>query len=852
MADRRGLSAAEAMARLRSDGYNELPSARSKSPWRIVGQVVREPMFILLLAAAAVYLVLGDRGEALLLAASVFFIIGITFIQERKTERALEALRDLASPRARVVRDGEANRIASREVVRGDLILLEEGDRIAADAIVLSCSHLCVDESLLTGESMPVKKRSHLSTDSLYQPGGDDLPCVFSGTLVTQGSGMVEVIATGLNSEIGRIGAALQSVVEEPSPLQRQMRRAVMIFAGISAALCLLVVVLHGLVRDGWLNGLLAGITLAMANVPEEMPVVVTVFLALGARRIAQHGVLTRRSDAIEALGATTVLCVDKTGTLTENRMSVQRLWVDGTAIELDGATRMQLPALFHELVINSILASQVDPFDPMEKAFHALGQDALPAKLESCRSWSLVREYPLASTLLAHSHLWRTDQPERHVLTMKGAPETVVQLCRLNTRAAEAVAAQIDAMAGCGLRVLAVARSGPLTGGAGDTWPASQRDFDLEFLGLVGLADPVRATVPAAIAECRAAGVRTVMITGDYPRTAVAIAERAGLARNDSVMTGNEIALLDDAALAMRINSVDVFARVIPVQKLRIVDAFKSAGEVVAMTGDGVNDAPALKAAHVGIAMGKRGTDVAREAASLVLLQDDFAAIVQAIRMGRRIFDNIQKAMRYILAVHVPTVGIMLLSLLSGGPLVLYPLHVVFLEFVIDPACSIVFEAEPAERDCMRRPPRQRSEELFNNTLIAAGILQGLCVFAAAAALYVVLLKGGADAASVRAMTFAVIVLGNVGLIFANRTQQHSLRRVLDTPNPAFWLVVTSAVVGLVLTIQVPALAELFRFKPLAPLQWFWCIAFAVAGLSLFSGIRVLRPQIVWRAVRN
>ncbi len=832
-----GLSVAAARERLQFDGYNELPSARPRTAWRIAIDVVREPMFLLLLAAAAAYVVLGDVAEALVLLASVFVIIGITFAQERKTERTLEALRDLASPRARVVRDGEASRIAGRDVVRGDIVLLEEGDRVPADAAVLSCNDLSADESLLTGESVPVRKRTLAPTDTTAAaPGGDDLPWVFSGTLVTQGSATVEVVATGLRTEIGRIGAALQGVVEEPSPLQREIRYLVLRFAALGGALCVLVVVLQGLIRHEWFEGLLAGIALAMSNLPEEMPVVATVFLALGAHRIARRGVLTRRGSAIETLGTTTVLCVDKTGTLTENRMTVHRLWTGGTSFEI--AAEQPLPAAFHELVLHSVLASEADPFDPMEKAFLALGRQALPERLAAFDSWSIVREYPLSPKLLAHSHLWQTDRPGCFALTMKGAPEVVAGLCGLSDVAMAAIAAQIDAMAADGLRVLGVARAAPAPAADG-AWPDSQADFDLEFLGLVALADPVRATVPAAIRECRSAGVRTVMITGDYPRTARAIAAQCGLARSDRVLTGAELAGLDDAVLAAHIETTDIFARVAPAQKLRIVNAFKAAGAVVAMTGDGVNDAPALKAAHIGIAMGKRGTDVAREAASLVLLQDDFASIVHAIRLGRRIFDNIRKAMQYIIAVHVPTAGIVLLSLLSGGPLVLYPLHVVFLEFVIDPACSIVFEGEPSESDNMRRPPRGRTDSLFGGALIAGSLLQGTAVLASAGLLYGLLLAQGADAERIRTMTFAAIVWGNIGLIATNRARRQSLRYLLHTPNPAFWWLVAAAASALLLVVNIPTLAGLFRFTSLGIADWLSTIAAATTGLGVIALVK-------------
>ena len=841
-----GLPAAEARRRLAQDGYNELPSARPRSGLAIALGVVREPMFLLLLAAAAIYLVLGDLREALVLAASVLVMIGITFVQERKTERALEALRELSSPRALVIRGGATQRIAGRELVRGDIVMLKEGDRVPADAIVRSCNDLMADESLLTGESLTVRKRPAVAGDTVAAPGGDDLPYVFSGTLLTQGSGIAEVLATGPRTEIGRIGKALQTLPTEASPIQIETRRAVLIFAAIGLGLCLLVVILYGLLRGDWLQGLLAGVTLAMAILPEEFPVVLTVFLALGALRISRQGVLTRRAPAIEALGATTVLCVDKTGTLTENRMAVRKLDVDGEMLDVDDKTDAHLADRFHDLVIYSVLASEVDPFDPMEKAFHDFGHRTLDHELKQHAAWTIAAEYPLASSLLAHSHLWQTDVHGLYTLAMKGAPETVADLCRLDEAPRRALAKRIDAMAADGLRVLAVARAKLVAeDGSAVAWPTSQRDFDLEFLGLMGLADPVRAGVPAALRECYSAGIRTVMITGDYPGTARAVAGQIGLKNAGDVVTGPELAAMTDAELTARIGSVNIFARVVPEQKLRIVTALKAAGEVVAMTGDGVNDAPALKAAHIGIAMGRRGTDVAREAAALVLIDDDFASIVHAVRLGRRIYDNIQKAMRYILAVHVPTAGIALLPLLFGWPLVLFPVHVVFLEFVIDPACSIAFEAEPAERNVMHRPPRRPDSRLLDGWTVISSLAQGLAVLVAATGLYALVLHEGLAEATARAMVFSAIVLGNVGLILANRSRHRGVLAALLSPNPALWWVTGGALGGLALVLYVPSLAALFRFAPLGATALGASILAAVGGLAVYEMFKRNLPMV-------
>ncbi len=611
-----GLSEAEAAQRLKTESYNEIPSTKRRSVFAIAFEVIREPMFLLLITGGAIYLLLGDIREAVMLLSFVFVVMGITLYQERKTERALEALRDLSSPRALVIRDGEQKRIASREVVRGDIIVLSEGDRVPADALLVSCVNLSVDESLLTGESVPVRKASYNGTIEAVRPGGDDLPYVYSGTLTVKGFGIAEVKATGVNTEMGKIGKALQMIEPEETPLQKETGQLVRNLAIVGLSLCILVITVYGLTRSNWLNGILAGITLAMAMLPEEFPVVLTVFLALGAWRISQKRVLTRRVPAVETLGSTTILCVDKTGTITLNRMSVRKIFTRGEFYSLNIQDK-HLPENFHEVIEFSILASQLSPFDPMEKALKELGTQALSNTEHLHDNWTLVQEYPLSQNLLAMSHVWKSPDSKNYVIASKGSPEAIADICHLNDKQLQRLSKNINSMAEEGLRIIGVAKAEFKQ----TDLPGEQHDFKFEFLGLIGLADPVRPGVAYAIRECYAAGIRVVMITGDYPVTAQNIAAQIGLKQLDGVITGSEMDEMDDLDLQQRIKTVNIFARAVPEQKLRIVNALKANREVVAMTGDGVNDAAALKSAHIGIAMGRRGTDVAREASSMVLL---------------------------------------------------------------------------------------------------------------------------------------------------------------------------------------------------------------------------------------
>jgi Ca2+-transporting ATPase len=821
-----GLTQQEAQRRLREHGPNELARERGRRLGSIVREVLREPMFLLLLAGAAIYLALGDLHDALVLIMWLFVVIGITVYQERKTERALEALRDLSSPRALVLRDGEERRIPGREVVPGDLVLLHEGDRVPADGILLDCTQLQTDESLLSGESLPVSKSATAEQGAAMRPpGGEGQPCVFSGTLVVSGFGIARILATGAATEIGRIGTALHALETEHTPLQRQTARLVRAFAAAGIGLSVVVVLLYALVRGGWLDGLLAGITLAMAVLPEEFPVVLTVFLAIGAWRIAREKVLTRRVPAIETLGSATVLCVDKTGTLTENRMEVVEVCARGAHHDTAAGA---LPATLVAVVRHAALACESAPFDPMERAIVAFAAAADPRVAELRDGWRLVREYDLTRELLAVTHCWQRAGDAEVLVASKGAPEAIAALCGADAGLRTWIVERTAAMAARGRRVLGVAAARF----AGEAFPERPEGFAFGFLGLIALADPVRPSVPQALRECHAAGMRVVMITGDYPGTAQSIAREIGLESPGGVLTGDQVERLGEAGLRAQVARVNIFARMLPAQKLALVAALKANGEIVAMTGDGVNDAPALKSAHIGVAMGGRGTDVAREAAALVLLQDDFASIVAAVRLGRRIYDNIRQAMSYLIAVHVPTAGMALLPLVFGWPLVFAPVHIAFLEFVIDPACSIAFEAEPARPDAMRRPPRPPQEPLLDPQRIGRAFIEGAAILVAIALMYGLVLHAGVSEERARAMAFTALVFGNVALILSNRSGYESLFRTLRTPNPALWWLVAGALGGLAAALWIPALQRVFRFEALQGRDLALCLGAASTGL--------------------
>lgn len=830
-----GLTEEKARAKLAKDGYNELPSDKGKKIWHILSEILREPMILLLLFCGGLYFLLSDIKEALVLTASLFAIIGITLYQEQKTEKALAELKNLSSPRAMVIRDGEMKKIAGREVVKDDIIIVVEGDRIPADAIILEATNFLVDESLLTGESMSVRKVAGKISDEFRRPGGDDTPYIFSGTLAVKGRAVAQVVRTGFNTEMGKIGKALSAIESEQTTLQRQTASLVKVFAWYGMSLCFLVSVIYIFTRQEIINGLLAGLSLAMSILPEEFPVIMTVFLALGAWRISKSSVLTRRIPAVENLGAITTLCVDKTGTLTQNQMMVRSAWIDN---EFYAFNQSQYSTPVKELLEKVVLATPINPFDPMEKAIQKIASEVIPSDERRYIGQNLSKEYALSSGLLAMSNAWLF-KDGGYIIAAKGSPEAIFDLCHLDSKQIEKIEMGVKKMAESGLRVLGVA-----TANFVGNLPDNQHDFNFAFVGLIGLEDPIRPEVPSAVAECKKAGIKVVMITGDYPGTAFHIAEQAGLSTKRQMMTGRELEKIGDDELKKRIKDVRIFARTVPEQKLKIVNALKASGEIVAMTGDGVNDAPALKAAHVGIAMGGRGTDVARESASLVLLDDNFASIVKAIRTGRRIYDNIKKAVGYVFAIHISIAGLAMLPVFMNWPLILLPIHIVFLELIIDPACSIIFEMEKEEKNIMRRRPRPFDSKLFSTNMVIDGLVQGTSALLAVFTVYLLAQSRALPTEEIRALSYLTLVLANLGIILANRSRTKSILTTLRINNPSVWWMIAGAVSLLFLILSIPSLRNIFHFSPVKLESVGFCVLVVLISLSVAEIIKVIRHR--------
>ena len=832
--DINGLSPELAAKQLKEDGPNEQAASHRRNWVDRIWDMSHEPMFVLLIAAAAIYLVLGDLSEGLTLGIFVLAVLGLTLYQEGKSDRSIESLRALSQHTAQVIRAGVIIKLPSVEIVKGDLLIISEGDRISADGFLVKADNVTVDESLLTGESVPVEKQ--------LRNNQQERTFVFSGTYVIRGQGLVQVTATGPRTEIGKIGASLNQLGDEETPLHRQTAKLVKILSSLGLVLCTAMVLTLGFRTGEWLPAILSGIALAMAMLPEEYPVVLAIFPALGAHRLAKQGVLTRRINAIETLGATTVLCTDKTGTLTQNQMTVQALMVPD---EVDKWALFKVPsriepsefsAQFHELVEHAILASAANPFDPMEMAFHQFGQSWLGGTEHLHADWTLVQTYPLSSELRAMSHIWQVANTAKHVISAKGAPEAIIRLCHMTPQQQTHWETAIGHMAETGLRVLAVAEGHH----SGTAWPTTSHEIDFKFLGLIGLSDPIRDEVPAAMSECHQAGIRVVMITGDYPKTARVIASQAGMPSGD-LLTGDEVESLNDTELRQRMQQVNVCARISPHQKLRIVQALQHNGDIVTMTGDGVNDAPALRAAHVGVAMGARGTDVAREAADLILVNDDFASIVRGIRTGRRIFTNLQRSMAYIFAIHIPIAGLAIIPMLFALPPLFLPLHIALLEMIIDPACSLAFESEPESPDCMTSPPRDTTAPLFGLPAMLEAFGLGLWVLASALCAYWAsqYIQGSGDAVhQTRSMVILAFVTANGFLIFMAKSRHH-LAWQHNRPWNKTALLIAGGTLCLVLAAQyTPVLAHYLSFSPLGLMQLLVSMACGCLG-GLYYAVR-------------
>ncbi len=829
-----GITTAEARVLQDKYGKNELTPQKRESFIKKAFHVICEPMFLLLIVAAIIYFILGEPRDGAIMLIFVLGIISIDIIQEWKTDKTLNALKDLSAPHIKVIRSGEEQIIASSDLVPGDLMLIYEGIKIPADGIIVKCNDLCVDESSLTGEAEGVWK---INTGDA--PNSDDYwrkDYCYAGTLVTQGTAHVLVDKIGASTEYGKIGVNIATAPDEKTPLQKQTGSLVKLCAGIAAVLFALVGVFtyinipdHAF-GDRLIESILSGITLAMAMIPEEFPVILTVFLSMGAWRLAKKNSLVRKLPSVETLGAVSVLCVDKTGTITMNQMTVQDTWAK-TGDEKSLITIMGM-------------ACETDAYDPMEKAMLAYCEKNNITR-DELFGGELITEYPFTNELKMMGHVWRKNG--KVIIAAKGSPERILTICALSDMEKAECEKKINELSSRGLRVIAVAAMNPQTD---NDIPEKITDCSLTFLGLVGLADPPRESVKTDIAVCNKAGIRVVMITGDNGGTAASIAKQIGMKNYDHIITGDMLNNMTDEELREKVKEVSIFSRVVPEHKMRIVKAFRDNGEIVAMTGDGVNDAPALKYADIGIAMGKRGSEVSREAADLILMDDNFTTIVETVKDGRRIYDNIRKAVGYVFSIHIPIAFASLLAPVLGfAPVALFllPLHVVLLELIIDPTCSIVLERQPAERDIMERKPRDPKEKLLTPRILIKSVIQGLVIFAASFGTYLTVLAGNeANAPVARTMGLAIIMLSNLLLVQVNSSEcDFAFRSVIRlAKDKVMWGVNIFTIIGLAAILYTP-LAEFLKLAPLSATQLFTAVGIAVAAVLWYEIVKLVKKLV-------
>ncbi len=809
----RGLSEQEALELLDQHGLNELIDDGYRSLPKIILNAFSEPTVLLLLGIGLLYLFLGEIQELYSLISFLFLIVGITIYQEGKTEKTLKALKDLSSPRATVIRDGVTKKIAAQNLVPGDIIILSEGDRIGADIDLIEGGPISVDESIITGESFPVERDSVKNIKAT------------SGTLILRGQALGRVTSTGYNTELGKIGRSLKEEKTTSTPLQLTTRKLVKKLSLITGVLTLFVIFFYWVFQHKLIDGIFAGLTLAMALMPNELPAVLLIFLAMGAWRISKRKVLTRKIPAIEALGGITTLCVDKTGTLTQNKMAISSIWNGDKEISIEQGFQ-SLPEEFHEVLEYGILASSKDPFDPMEKAFHSTGHFLLRETDHLHPQWILSKEYQISNELLAVSYAWKGESKFGFSIGAKGATEAIIDLCHLAQDKSQSIEAQMKKMASEGLRVIGVAKA------KSPNLPAIQHDLNFEFMGLVGFSDPLRSDARAAVEECQRAGINIMMITGDHPFTAKSIGKMAGLKNHEKVLTGKEIELMDDEVLTKELKSIQIFCRMKPIDKLRIVKLLRASGEVVAMTGDGVNDAPALKASNIGIAMGERGTDVAREAASIVLLDDNFSSIVAAIRIGRRTLNNLQEAFAYLLVIHLPIAALTILPVIFRLPLILLPIHIAFLHLIIEPACTIIYESSTGDKDLMKVPPLKLASSILSKKKLILSMIQGLILSIVVMGIFSLTLNKGFSAKDARGLTFTTLILSNLFLIYISRFK-------LDRP---MTILLIGTIIFLALIFSIPFFRELFLFEILHLQDLLICIVVSIICAIVLAGIAKVR----------
>lgn len=825
----KGLTAEQVKASRLQHGSNTLATEDDHVFWHILKEVVLEPMFILLLAASVIYFVVGQYEEGFIMLASIFIVAGISIFQGYKSRNAVQALNKISASKANVIRDGVVVAVAADEIVVDDLLVIAEGEIVPADGLIMIANDLSLNESMLTGESFAVNKAA-----------GDD-SIAYKGTLVTSGSATIKVTAVGVQTMFGKIGLSLKEVAVVKTPLQQQIRAFVKYMVWLGAIAFLIVVGVNYYQSGNLIRSFLQGLTLAMSVLPEEIPVAFSTFQALGAFRLLRNSIIVKQPQFVETLGSATVICTDKTGTLTQNRMSIEYLYDAATKTSFKASATKDVPGL---LIEYAMWSSETTPFDPMEIAIHDLYKET--AGVDKRPLFTQVHEYPVSGRPPMMTHIFQNEQGET-IIAVKGAPEGILQQSNLSQAEMETFEQQALKYAAEGYRVLGIGKANWTE----RKWPASQEEFVFDFIGLIVFQDPPKENIVATIESFNQAGISVKMITGDYAETALAIAKQIQLTHNNEVLTGKEVLHLSAEELRNKVGSVNIYARMFPEAKLKVIEALKENGEVVAMTGDGVNDGPALKASHIGIAMGNRGSEVARNAASLILTDDDLGHMTEAVATGRKIYDNLKKAIRYIVSIHIPIILIVTIPLLLQWNFtdLFSPVHVIFLELIMGPTCSVIYENEPMEPGTMRRPPRKLSSTFLSFRQLFVSIIQGLFITGGCLGIGYYYLINGSTEAEVRTVIFISLLFSNIFLTLVNRSFVYSVFFTMRYKN---WLV--PMIIGITLSfmamlIYIPAVRNLFRLQAIHLHDLLACLVVALVStcwLELWKWIKRLDAKKV------
>ena len=816
-----GLTEIQVKESRKLNGSNDMELVEDRVIWHVIKDVVTEPMFLLLFGSCLIYFVLGEFKEAFILLISLFLVAGISIFQEYRSKNAIKALKKITSTGAKVFRNGMDITIPSEEVVVNDLVIVEEGNLIPADGVLFKSNDFEVNESTLTGESFAVAK-SHIHPDSVY-----------GGTLVVSGSAIIKIVSVGVNTQFGKIGKSIQNVKTERTSLQQQIRTFVRNMVWIGSIAFIIVIGFNYYLSHDFVHSLLQGFTLAMSILPEEIPVAFSTFQALGAFRLLKNNkIIVKQPGFVETLGSATVICADKTGTITKNEMTLVEIYEEVTQQTIICKKTESIPFPVIEMAMWS---SESEPFDPMEKAIHSLY--VAYAQEDQRKNFKQTHEYPLSGKPPMMTHVF-SDDKNRTIIAVKGAPEAILACSNLSEERKMEILIKAKELAAKGLRVLGVGKAN-----AGDyqQWPALQTEFTFEFLGLIGFQDPPKPNIAETIKKCNEAGIDFKMITGDYAETALAIAHQIDLNTNNEVLTGVQVMEMSENELCGKVKQTQIFARMFPDAKLKVVEALKKNGEVVAMTGDGVNDGPALKAAHISIAMGQSGSELAKSTASLILTDDDLFHMTDAVAMGRKIYDNLKKAIRYIISIHIPIIGIVALPLLLFWPMTAFfsPIHVIFLELIMGPTCSIVFENEPMEPGTMKRKPLPKSSSFLSLNQLTLSIIQGVFITAGCLGLGFYMMKQGGDITFVRTCIFMTLLLSNVFLTLVNRSFNLSLWESFKNKNKLVPIAILFSIVFMILSLQIPFVRSLFGLISLNKWDWIICTSVALICTCWLEGYK-------------